>query len=261
MKCLELRLPNLLPSQFVSNIQNLACVVIHHVLVFWLALSSYFGSRSTYARRLYDCCLFLRFLFFFFGRIMYAHIILLTGWTVKKDIATDSQLHREMFLPTDQPSSPPRKLNRSGQQLKRNAACLPCRRRRIKCDAGRPHCSSCEKSYNFLKKTQPDDEKDDGGIRCWYDTEVDEQPVISVKRKKIDDGNENDPKDEMIKELEAKVGRSGRPFPRSSYANGIVIKPNYRKPWVRLELSRQGRAELLIVIAMGSVSRARVWEY
>ncbi|OWZ54224.1 hypothetical protein C368_03363 [Cryptococcus neoformans 125.91] len=110
-----------------------------------------------------------------------------------------------MFLPTDQPSSPPRKLNRSGQQLKRNAACLPCRRRRIKCDAGRPHCSSCEKSYNFLKKTQPDDEKDDGGIRCWYDTEVDEQPVISVKRKKIDDGNENDPKDEMIKELEAKV--------------------------------------------------------
>lgn len=66
MKCLELRLPNLLPSQFVSNIQNLACVVIHHVLVFWLAMSSYFGSRSTYARRLYDCCLFLRFLFFFF---------------------------------------------------------------------------------------------------------------------------------------------------------------------------------------------------
>lgn len=66
MKCLELRLPNLLPSQFVSNLQNLACVVIHHVLVFWLAMSSYFGSRSTYARRLYDCCLFLRFLFFFF---------------------------------------------------------------------------------------------------------------------------------------------------------------------------------------------------
>lgn len=112
-----------------------------------------------------------------------------------------------------------------------------------------------------MKKTQPDDERDDGGIRCWYDTEVDEQPVISVKRKKIDDGNENDPKDEMIKELEAKVGRSGRPFPRSSYANGFVIKPNYRKPWVRLELSRQGRAELLIVIAMGSLSRARVWEY
>lgn len=141
-----------------------------------------------------------------------------------------------MFLPTDQPIQPRRKLTRSGEQLKRNAACLPCRRRRIKCDAGKPHCSSCEKSYNFLRRSQPDDERDDGGIRCWYNTEVDEQPVISVKRKKTDDGNEYNPKDEMIKKLEAKVGRSGRLFPRSSYADGTAIKLNYRKPWPRLRL-------------------------
>lgn len=36
MKCLELRLPNLIPSQFVSNIWDLTFVVIYHILVFWL---------------------------------------------------------------------------------------------------------------------------------------------------------------------------------------------------------------------------------
>lgn len=60
--------------------------------------------------------------------------------------------------------------------------------------------------------------------------------MISVKRKKTDDGNEDNPKDEMIKKLEAKVGRSGRLFPRSSYADGTAIKLNYRKPWPRLRL-------------------------
>jgi hypothetical protein len=32
--------------------------------------------------------------------------------------------------------------------LKRNQACLQCRRRKLKCDAARPHCKTCVRSYN-----------------------------------------------------------------------------------------------------------------
>jgi hypothetical protein len=32
--------------------------------------------------------------------------------------------------------------------LKRNQACLQCRRRKLKCDAARPHCKTCLRSYN-----------------------------------------------------------------------------------------------------------------
>ncbi|WWC92412.1 uncharacterized protein L201_007369 [Kwoniella dendrophila CBS 6074] len=67
-----------------------------------------------------------------------------------------------------------RKLNRTLPQLKRNAACLPCRRRRIKCDAGKPHCSSCVRSYHFLARTQPDEERDSKGVQCYYDEDAEE---------------------------------------------------------------------------------------
>lgn len=65
-----------------------------------------------------------------------------------------------------------RKLNRSATQLKRNSACIPCRRRRIKCDAGKPHCSSCLRSHQFLLRTQPDKAKD-VKIGCFYEDDVD----------------------------------------------------------------------------------------
>ena len=67
------------------------------------------------------------------------------------------------------PTRPPRKLNRSANQLNRNQACLPCRRRRIKCDAARPHCSSCIRSYRFLARTQPNPERDAKGVQCVYE--------------------------------------------------------------------------------------------
>jgi hypothetical protein len=66
-----------------------------------------------------------------------------------------------------------RKLNRSQHQLKRNAACLPCRRRRIKCDAAKPHCGSCVRSFQFLQRTNPDQERDERGVQCGYEEDED----------------------------------------------------------------------------------------
>nr|XP_031862623.1 uncharacterized protein CI109_002121 [Kwoniella shandongensis]KAA5529695.1 hypothetical protein CI109_002121 [Kwoniella shandongensis] len=111
-----------------------------------------------------------------------------------------------------------RKLNRSLPQLKRNAACLPCRRRRIKCDAGKPHCSSCVRSYHFLARTHPDEERDAKGIQCFYDDEalegdeedssVDKEHVLPTHRdkgsKRKERAEDEDPQD-VIKRLENKV--------------------------------------------------------
>lgn len=90
----------------------------------------------------------------------------------------------------------PRKLNRSANQLHRNQACLTCRRRRIKCDAGRPHCSSCVRSFRFLARTQPDPERDAGGVQCVY--EHGEPPEAEPE-------GEEDPRLAVAK-LEARVG-------------------------------------------------------
>ncbi|WVQ85870.1 hypothetical protein IAT38_008038 [Cryptococcus sp. DSM 104549] len=84
-----------------------------------------------------------------------------------------------------------RKLNRVYPQLKRKAACLSCRTRRIKCDAGKPHCSSCVRSFNFIARTQPDPERDAKGVQCSY---ADDAP---------DPGPELD-------ELQARVARANR---------------------------------------------------
>lgn len=99
---------------------------------------------------------------------------------------------------------PPRKLNRSANQLHRNQACLPCRRRRIKCDASRPHCSSCVRSFRFLARTQPDAERDAKGIQCVYEdgteNETEEEEPTSMA-----DGE--DPRD-AVRKLEARIGES-----------------------------------------------------
>ncbi|WWC65309.1 uncharacterized protein I303_107926 [Kwoniella dejecticola CBS 10117] len=91
----------------------------------------------------------------------------------------DSPTNSNTSNQTDPKSSEPpktkqRKLNRTLPQLKRNAACLPCRRRRIKCDAGKPHCSSCVRSYHFLARTQPDEERDARGVQCFYDEDAED---------------------------------------------------------------------------------------
>ncbi|KAL7420837.1 hypothetical protein Q5752_004790 [Cryptotrichosporon argae] len=64
---------------------------------------------------------------------------------------------------------PPRTIHRSANQLQRNHACLECRRRRIKCDAGRPHCGSCVRSYNFQQRTRGVAE-----MECVYEDEAEE---------------------------------------------------------------------------------------
>lgn len=109
-----------------------------------------------------------------------------------------------------------RKLNRSNNQLKRNSACIPCRRRRIKCDAGKPHCSSCIRSFHFLERTQPDQERDEAGVQCWYDEEGDgheeEEPLPKGrKRSAVSNGivhveEEEADAQEAIRKLEARVG-------------------------------------------------------
>ncbi|WRT70814.1 uncharacterized protein IL334_007813 [Kwoniella shivajii] len=129
---------------------------------------------------------------------------------------------------TSAPKPKQRKLNRTLPQLKRNAACLPCRRRRIKCDAGKPHCSSCVRSYHFLARTQPDDSRDSKGVQCSYEDDGDDGeddhghppqvnhsaptestisnnlPDLPRGTKRKEAGFNQDPK-EVIKKLEQKV--------------------------------------------------------
>lgn len=107
-----------------------------------------------------------------------------------------------------------RKLNRSAPQLKRNAACLPCRRRRIKCDAAKPACGSCVRSFQFLARTNPDAERDRAGVQCYYEEDEDEEE--SGGRGADDRVREGsgDPH-ATVRRLEAKVGES-------SCVDGIV---------------------------------------
>jgi hypothetical protein len=111
--------------------------------------------------------------------------------------------HENGIVEVNQDSSqnkPTRKINRSNQQLKRYAACMPCRKRRIKCDAGKPHCSSCIRSFEFLKRTQPDEERDSMGIQCWYDG-VEDETTSGIKRKGEFETRED------VKRLEERIGK------------------------------------------------------
>lgn len=105
-----------------------------------------------------------------------------------------------------------RKLNRSAHQLKRNAACIPCRRRRIKCDAGRPHCASCTRSFHFLQRTNPDAERDSAGIQCFYEDDDEDgagagEDQSSQSLQQTGAARAQD-KETTVKKLEARVGES-----------------------------------------------------
>lgn len=60
---------------------------------------------------------------------------------------------------------------RRGEQLRRNAACVQCRKRRTKCDASKPHCSACVRHHNYLKRTQPDLYPEGQEVQCCYEDE------------------------------------------------------------------------------------------
>ncbi|KAF8609102.1 hypothetical protein BDV93DRAFT_550650 [Ceratobasidium sp. AG-I] len=49
----------------------------------------------------------------------------------------------------------PTPANSSGPALRRNQACQQCRRRKLKCDAGRPHCGTCVRQWNALIAVPP----------------------------------------------------------------------------------------------------------
>ncbi|ODN76129.1 hypothetical protein L202_06057 [Cryptococcus amylolentus CBS 6039] len=68
--------------------------------------------------------------------------------------------------PRSSVANPPkgRKIIR-GIQLKRGSACNACRRRRVKCDGGKPHCASCVRSLQYLERIHPGDRHT---IQCHY---------------------------------------------------------------------------------------------
>lgn len=119
-----------------------------------------------------------------------------------------------------------RKLNRSQHQLKRNAACIPCRRRRIKCDAGKPHCSSCTRSFQFLQRTNPDPERDCLGVQCFYEEDDDEgEPSGSGSGSVMGSGSGHDRLDDpkvTVKKLEARVGESTETKRFVVYSRGLT---------------------------------------
>jgi hypothetical protein len=91
-------------------------------------------------------------------------------------------------VPLAQSARKNRKIQRTLPQLKRNAACAPCRRRRIKCSGEKPACASCIRSFQFLARTQPDRERDEKGVQCIYEeedgSEGEESPVAQVPEKR-----------------------------------------------------------------------------
>lgn len=97
-----------------------------------------------------------------------------------------------------------RKLNRVLPQLKRNSACLQCRRRRIKCDAGKPHCASCVRSFNFLSRSHPDPARDSEGIQCSYDENASDEEGESPGNKRK--GSIEEDAVLTVRKLEARVG-------------------------------------------------------
>lgn len=101
-----------------------------------------------------------------------------------------------------------RKLNRSSHQLKRNAACIPCRRRRIKCDAAKPHCGSCIRSYQFLQRTNPDEERDRRGVGCFYEDEEGSEGQVDSRGVNEFMGQRIEHPRNTVRKLEARVGGS-----------------------------------------------------
>ncbi|BEI84335.1 hypothetical protein CcaverHIS002_0409390 [Cutaneotrichosporon cavernicola] len=126
--------------------------------------------------------------------------------------------------PGDDPprNKPPRKLNRSANQLHRNQACLTCRRRRIKCDAARPHCSSCVRSFRFLARTQPDPERDARGVQCVYENNEPEEPEPEDPRAAVAK------LEARVAELQGELDRLTSTSPRISTTPVLTMTPSQR---------------------------------
>ncbi|ODN84683.1 hypothetical protein L202_00579 [Cryptococcus amylolentus CBS 6039] len=72
------------------------------------------------------------------------------------DLSTYPPLNGVVLIDTSEPEPPPAQNPADvANVLRRNQACRQCRRRKLKCDAARPHCATCIRSYRHLLKTSP----------------------------------------------------------------------------------------------------------
>ena len=98
-----------------------------------------------------------------------------------------------------------RRLNRSVPQLKRNAACTPCRTRKIRCDGVKPFCGACVRSFNYFARIQPDHERYQAGIQCVYDQQ-DGSPLGEEREMSERQDTEEVDMEGKVKSLERQVG-------------------------------------------------------
>ncbi|TFK57178.1 hypothetical protein OE88DRAFT_1650795 [Heliocybe sulcata] len=99
--------------------------------------------------------------------------------------------------------------------LRRNQACLSCRKRKLKCDAARPHCGTCYKNWQALISVPaPQGYMHPSEPHCEYD------PVEGLQL-----APEIDPS-QKIKELEETVAKLKRQLSES----GIQGSPSYVAP-------------------------------
>ncbi|KAL7422208.1 hypothetical protein Q5752_002854 [Cryptotrichosporon argae] len=110
--------------------------------------------------------------------------------------------------------------------LKRNQACLACRRRKLKCDAVRPHCGTCVRSHKHTLRTAPasepvlaceyDDGDAAGGAHSPHSADADadddgkkkKRKATGGRRKKDDDDNdERERLARRVEELEQMLAR------------------------------------------------------
>ncbi|WVQ71532.1 hypothetical protein IAR50_001071 [Cryptococcus sp. DSM 104548] len=70
------------------------------------------------------------------------------------DLSTYPPLNGVVLIDTSEPAPAPNPSD-VANVLRRNQACRQCRRRKLKCDAARPHCATCIRSYRHILKTSP----------------------------------------------------------------------------------------------------------
>ncbi|EKD04083.1 hypothetical protein A1Q2_01558 [Trichosporon asahii var. asahii CBS 8904] len=132
---------------------------------------------------------------------------------VPTDIPTRPDLNGVVRVDQAGPSQPTQPAGQPSDVagvLRRNQACLACRRRKLKCDAVRPHCSTCIRSYKHLLRTAPstnpvltceyDDDKENDGDEDEAEARR-KRRKTSGSRKKADEEAEQEP------DLEAQLAR------------------------------------------------------
>lgn len=118
-------------------------------------------------------------------------------------------------IPTAQPASAGSTANKDDLAgvLRRNQACIQCRRRKLKCDAARPTCATCVRSHKHLLRTNPrsdavltceyDDQKEDGGTHSPASREGEGERA--AKKRKAQPGEARKRKESEEEKLKRKI--------------------------------------------------------